>query len=234
VNMILLHYTVFDTLERTIRHFQKSTSGVSAHYIIGRDGKVVQMVRDEDEAFHAGKSHWKGEKSCNRFSIGVELVNEGRQRRIVPFTKEQYESLIILCRKLTRKYSIPPERIIGHSDVAIPTGRKRDPGAHFDWECLAQRGIGRMPEPPHFQYLPSSSGSGRSSWKNLCVGMKGVEVRRLQRGLKRIGYKIPVNGVFDRITRKVVKAFQLHYRRQNVSGEIDLETMLRVRSLIEK
>jgi N-acetylmuramoyl-L-alanine amidase len=132
--MILIHYTATSSIEEAIQIFQKPSTESSSHYIIGKDGKIIQMVRDEDQAFHAGPSHWRGKKSCNRFSIGIELVNEGKKQKVIPYTKEQYDSLITLCRKLIRKYAIPPERILGHSDVASPVGRKRDPGPHFDWE----------------------------------------------------------------------------------------------------
>lgn len=231
--MILIHYTAFTSIEKTIRLFQRSTSQVSAHYIIEKNGEVVQMVRDKDQAFHAGLSHWKGKKSCNRFSIGIELVNKGEWKKVIPYTQEQYDSLVTLCRRLIRKYSIPQERILGHSDVAIPLGRKRDPGTHFDWEYFARKGIGRMPEPPSLQSLQHASFSHQHS-ASLHIGMKGTEVRRLQRNLKKTGYQIRVDGNFGPVTRKVVKAFQRHFRRQKMNGIADLETVARIKTLSKK
>ncbi|MCH7761051.1 peptidoglycan-binding protein [candidate division TA06 bacterium] len=71
-----------------------------------------------------------------------------------------------------------------------------------------------------------------SRWKTLRIGMKGMEVRRLQRGLKRIGYAITVDGDFGPITRNVVKAFQRHFRRQQVTGVADLETIMKIKNLL--
>lgn len=104
---------------------------VSAHVLIGRDGALVQFVSFADQARHAGVSFYQGKDYCNVYSIGIEL--EG----VVggPFTDRQYDGLTRLSRALLERYpGITPERIVGHSDVAMPPGRKDDPGPGFDWE----------------------------------------------------------------------------------------------------
>ena len=98
---------------------------VSSHYLIRRDGEVVQFVPPELRAWHAGASSWRGRSRCNDFSIGIEL--EGTDEDA--FTDSQYEALAQLLRQLRTKF--PLRDIAAHSDVA--PGRKTDPGARFDW-----------------------------------------------------------------------------------------------------
>lgn len=103
---------------------------VSAHFLLGRDGKLVQYVALGDRAWHAGKSTFEGRENCNDFSIGIEL--EGCDE--VPFTQRQYRRLVTLSVLLLRAFpAITPARITGHSDIA--PGRKTDPGPAFDWPC---------------------------------------------------------------------------------------------------
>ena len=99
---------------------------VSAHYLIRRDGSLVEYVDPDKRAWHAGVSSWKGASHCNDFSIGVEL--EGADD--VPFTEHQYTTLATLTKKLVARYGSLD--LAGHSDIA--PGRKTDPGPWFDWE----------------------------------------------------------------------------------------------------
>lgn len=98
---------------------------VSAHFLIRRNGELLQFVPCAQRAWHAGESSWKGRTRCNDFSIGVELEGTGE----APFTAAQYRRLAELTRTLKQRY--PIRDIAGHSDVA--PGRKSDPGPHFDW-----------------------------------------------------------------------------------------------------
>ena len=99
---------------------------VSSHFLVRRDGELVQYVPCELRAWHAGQSQWKGRERCNDFSVGIEL--EGADD--VPFTEHQYETLARLTRALFEKYG--ELDIAGHSDIA--PGRKTDPGPFFDWD----------------------------------------------------------------------------------------------------
>jgi AmpD protein len=103
---------------------------VSSHVFIRRDGAVLQFVPFHKRAWHAGKSEFEGQQNCNDFSIGIEL--EGTD--ISQFSEVQYEKLSGICKLLMDGHSIPPERIVGHSDIA--PGRKTDPGVCFDWHKL--------------------------------------------------------------------------------------------------
>jgi N-acetyl-anhydromuramoyl-L-alanine amidase len=101
---------------------------VSAHFLVRRDGSVVQFVPPARRAWHAGVSSWRGRERCNDFSIGIEL--EGTDD--TPFEDAQYASLVSLVSDL--RHTLPIRDIAAHSDVA--PGRKTDPGARFDWARL--------------------------------------------------------------------------------------------------
>jgi AmpD protein len=97
---------------------------VSAHFLIRRDGELVQFVPVERRAWHAGVSSWRGRSRCNDFSVGIEL--EGTDDSA--FEDVQYRTLVPLLRKLALR------ELAAHSDVA--PGRKTDPGPRFDWNRL--------------------------------------------------------------------------------------------------
>ena len=101
---------------------------VSSHYLIRRDGEVVQFVPPQRRAWHAGASSWRGRSRCNDFSLGIEL--EGTEADV--FTPSQYAALAALIKDLQRRF--PLRDVAAHSDVA--PGRKTDPGAGFDWRRI--------------------------------------------------------------------------------------------------
>lgn len=118
---------------RTIaNHFVNPRSGVSAHFIIGKAGEIVQCVDETKRAFHAGPSLFRGRDRVNDFSIGIELVNS--QSGSDPFTDPQYDSLTRLTRYLVARFGIPADRIVGHHDVTLRPHIKRDPAPNFDWD----------------------------------------------------------------------------------------------------
>ena len=98
---------------------------VSAHFLVRRDGELIQLVSCSRRAWHAGVSNWRSQENCNNFSIGIEL--EGCDE--LPFEDAQYLTLNCLLAELRRRY--PIEAVVGHSDIA--PGRKTDPGPCFDW-----------------------------------------------------------------------------------------------------
>jgi AmpD protein len=103
---------------------------VSAHFLVRRDGGVVQFVSCNDRAWHAGVSSWRGRERCNDFSIGIELEGTDDTAYAAP----QYRRLAALLRALKRRYPSIASAA-GHSDIA--PGRKTDPGPAFDWDRLA-------------------------------------------------------------------------------------------------
>jgi N-acetyl-anhydromuramoyl-L-alanine amidase len=101
---------------------------VSSHFLVRRDGELIQFVPVERRAWHAGASSWRGRSRCNDFSVGIEL--EGTEEDA--FTEAQYRALAVLLKDLQKK--LPIRDVAAHSDVA--PGRKTDPGARFDWARL--------------------------------------------------------------------------------------------------
>lgn len=106
---------------------------VSAHFLIRRDGELIQFVSADDRAWHAGKSSWQGRDNCNDYSIGIEL--EGLEDH--PFEPAQYTRLTQLLHAIAQAY--PIRHVVGHEHIA--PGRKRDPGVAFSWSTL-QKNLG--------------------------------------------------------------------------------------------
>ena len=102
---------------------------VSSHFLLRRDGALLQFVGCDERAWHAGPSQWRGRPNCNDFSIGIEL--EGLEGLL--FEPAQYRALGQLLQALAVRY--PLAGVAGHEHVA--PGRKQDPGAGFDWARLA-------------------------------------------------------------------------------------------------
>jgi len=122
---IFEHFT--NRLDPSAHPFYASIAGVkvSAHFLVRRDGELIQFVPCAKRAWHAGESSWNGRARCNDYSIGIELEGTGE----VPFTAAQYRRLAALTHALQAHYRV--RDIAGHSDVA--PGRKTDPGPYFDW-----------------------------------------------------------------------------------------------------
>lgn len=106
------------------------TRKVSSHFLIRRDGKLIQFVSCLDRAWHAGVSNWNGRERCNDFSVGIELEGSDFEA----FEPAQYLTLKELIASLTNAY--PIQAIVGHSDIA-PI-RKTDPGPYFDWSRIVK------------------------------------------------------------------------------------------------
>ncbi|MDR0563466.1 MAG: N-acetylmuramoyl-L-alanine amidase [Azoarcus sp.] len=142
-NYVILHHTSSDTLERSLAVLTSPRAGVSSHYLIDRDGQVLQLVDENLRAWHAGESYWAGNTDMNSVSIGIELVNNGKQ----PFDSAQIDSLLALLADIKVRNKIPRANFIGHADVA--PGRKTDPSALFPWKQLALAGFGLWCDPPY-------------------------------------------------------------------------------------
>ena len=127
---IVVHATANSSLNGVITWFQNPQSMVSAHYNIGKDGRIVQTVRDKHRAWHAGVSIWKGVPDVNDYSLGIELVN--KNDGVDPYPEAQYQALVALCKKLVAEYDVKIEDIMGHKDIHQ---KKTDP-AGFDLERL--------------------------------------------------------------------------------------------------
>lgn len=142
--LIVVHFTDQNSVKESLHTLRTANSGgpVSAHYLIGADGGIYQLVADEQRAWHAGPGRWGTITDVNSASIGIELDNDGHS----PFAQAQIDSLLRLLADLTARLRIPPTQVIGHEDLA--PGRKDDPGPLFPWKQLADAGYGLWPRGP--------------------------------------------------------------------------------------
>lgn len=144
-DLVVLHHTAMETAQAALQRLcdtdpPASLSPVSCHYLIGEDGRIWQMVDEAERGWHAGAGQWGDVADVNSRSIGIELANSG----CVPFAEAQMARLEWLLPQILQRWTIPPERVIGHSDMA-PL-RKSDPGARFDWRRLVLRGLSVWPD----------------------------------------------------------------------------------------
>lgn len=212
IDMILLHYTGMQRAEDALAWLCNPSSQVSSHYFVFEDGRIVQLVDETKRAWHAGESFWKGEDDVNSCAIGIEIANAGHRAGLPSFPDAQIAAVIALCKDLARRWSIPPERVLGHSDVS--PGRKSDPGEAFPWDKLALQGVGRFVAPAPIRTGPC-----------LEPGDRGKSVRDLQSKLSAYGYRAGRGGTYDEKTRAAVEAFQRHFRPSLVDGRADASTL---------
>ena len=220
-DMIILHYTGMASGEAAESWLCDPASDVSSHYLVHEDGRIVQMVRESDRAWHAGKSSWHGRTDINSCSVGIEIVNPGHVLGYRNFPERQIGAVIALCGGIIGRHGIRPERVLAHSDVA--PGRKVDPGEKFPWRRLFDAGIG------HFV----DASPIRRGTAVLKVGDTGEAVEELQSMLALYGYGIDITGLFDEQTRIVVQAFQRHFRPRRVDGIADGSTMRTLGRLLD-
>lgn len=142
--IIVVHYTEQHSVQESLDTLRSANSQgqVSAHYLIGANGEIYQLVDDSKRAWHAGSGRWGTITDLNSASIGIELDNDGK----TPFAQAQINSLLRLLDDLTTRLHIPRSQVIGHEDLA--PGRKIDPGPLFPWRMLADAGYGLWPREP--------------------------------------------------------------------------------------
>jgi len=155
VDAIIVHDTKspgVTTAAAIARWFARPDAKVSAHYVIGKAGEVVQCVPEEGRAWHAGPSSLAGRRRVNDFSVGIELVNDETNHD--PFTDAQYRSLELLTADLITRYKISQARIVGHRHVTDYPEERQDPANNFDWAryragvktILATKVVRRLPD----------------------------------------------------------------------------------------
>tara|TARA_E500000178_G_scaffold162312_1_gene161856 strand:+ start:1498 stop:2205 length:708 start_codon:yes stop_codon:yes gene_type:complete len=206
IKFVIIHYTGMQSEIESIKRLKNPKSKVSCHYLINRKGEIIQMVKDENVAWHAGKSKWKNFINLNNNSLGIELVNKGHQFGYQNFSKKQISSLIGLCRSLKKKYSIKNENFLGHSDIA-PL-RKDDPGEKFPWKKLSTHKLG-------IWYIKNNAGLKFDSKKIRPLFFKN---------LQKLGYRYFSVYKSNAADKKIIKTFQRHYLPKNITGKIDKKT----------
>ena len=193
INKVIVHVTQ-GSYAGSISWFQNPASAVSAHYVVrSSDGKITQMVRDRDTAYHA--------KSANASALGIE--HEGFIDDPSWFTESMYRSSAALTKYLCDRYGIPKDRahIIGHSEA--PGNDHTDPGPYWDWTR-------------YMQLVGGNTGGGNSadglsftSYATQQSGSTGAQVKAVQQLLNEQGYSAgAVDGSFGPATRTAVTAYQ--------------------------
>ena len=220
-DMLVLHYTGMLSAQMALEKLCSTKSEVSAHYFVFEDGHIVQSVPEARRAWHAGVSSWHGETDINSCSIGIEIANPGHDNDYRDFPKRQIAALTTLCRGILTRYRIPPDRVLGHSDVA--PSRKRDPGEKFPWRTLAESGVGTWLAP-----VPIRDGGPR-----LGLGDENNDVAKLQKALIDYGYGVEPTGIFDPLMQDVVLAFQRHFRPALIDGIADESTVETLQALLK-
>ncbi len=208
IKFVIIHYTGMQSEIESIQRLKSIKHRVSCHYLINRKGKIIQMAKDLSIAWHAGKSKWKSYKNLNKNSIGIELVNKGHQFGYQNFSINQIKSLIMLGKKLKKKYDIKKENFLGHSDIA-PL-RKTDPGEKFPWKELSTHNLGQW---------------FKGDEKNIKIRIK-IKKDVFFKNLYEIGYRYFSIHKRNRKDKKIIKSFQQHYLPKNVSGKIDAKTFI--------
>ena len=209
IKFVIIHYTGMQSEIESIKRLLNPKSKVSCHYLISRNGKIIQMVKDTRVAWHAGKSKWKKFTNLNKNSLGIELVNRGHEYGYQSFSNKQIISLIKLCKKLKKKYLIKRENFLGHSDIA-PL-RKNDPGEKFPWESLSTHNIGMWYKK-------------RGNY-DFAVIKKKIEIQFFK-NLHKIGYGYFSINKRNSKDKKIIKSFQRHYLPGNVTGRLDQKTFI--------
>lgn len=214
VKYLIIHYTALD-MPNSLRVLTEQV--VSSHYLVDEDPKSrIYVLADESQrANHAGVSSWKSDTNLNPSSIGIEIVNLGMRKGPdgpvwFPFPQSQIDKVIALVREIVRRHHIPPERVLGHSDIAPQ--RKQDPGPYFPWKQLADAGLVLWPD------------AAQVAARRPLLEALPPPVAWYQSKLAAHGFAVPQTGVMDEATRTVIAAFQMKYRPSNYSGEMDAET----------
>lgn len=195
VSMIVLHYTGMADAASALARLRDPAAEVSAHYLVDEDGTVYRLVAEDNRAWHAGKSRWRGIDDVNSASIGIEIVNPGHELGYRPFTEGQIDALVPLVAEIKERHGITRGNVVGHSDIAPM--RKQDPGELFPWHRLARLRLA-LPRPTRNLMDPGWTDAG------------------FLIALERFGYDVT-----DKLA--AVVAFQRRYRPELIDGTIDGE-----------
>lgn len=229
IKILVIHYTAGD-FENSLDTL--TGKNVSTHYLIPenppvRKGKplIWQLVPEQELAWHAGVSFWRGATRINDTSIGIELENHGWQKTAgeksyEPFAQTQIDALIPLAKDIIARYNIEPQNVLAHADIAPQ--RKDDPGAEFPWRELAQQGIGAWPDANRVAF-----------YLNGRAPSQPVEMHSVLDLLARYGYEV-TPGMTWQQQKRVVGAFQMHFRPSRWDGTADAETQAIAEALLEK
>ncbi len=214
IKLLIIHYTGLPSLKESLDRLSDPASKVSAHYLIDEEGNIFRMVKEDQRAWHAGFARWQKESDINTLSIGIELQNPGHEWGLEIFPKSQMNALSALANEIIKRHDIRPEAVLGHSDVA--PARKEDPGELFDWQFLADSGVGLW---------HGLDDAQTASTESLNVS----EGNEFLLDMEKFGYDLEAQQ-----TDQVVRAFQRHWRQASLTGKPDLGSLRALRALVLK
>ena len=233
IQFVVVHYTATNN-EYSIKEL--ISNRVSAHFLVldEDDNTIYNLVPLDQRAWHAGASSFRGRTNLNDTSIGIEIVSDGiaRDRRNDPnryppydayleYKQIQIEKVAQIIKYVAARYNIPAKNIVAHSDIA--PSRKKDPGAKFPWKELYEKyDIGAW-------YNESDKQAFMNEEK-----FNATSISDIKEELRKYGYEINRTNEWDRDSRDVVYAFQLHFNPKNATGNMDLETFAILKALNKK
>ena len=220
IKYIIIHYTGMKNELSALNKLTDLKSKVSAHYFIKKNGKIINLVPDLYEAWHAGKSNWKNIQFLNQYSIGIEIQNSGHENFYEKFPNKQMNSVKKLLRFLTKKYRINCKNVLGHSDIA--PDRKKDPGEKFPWKELAKVKLA------YWHHL-----NEKELIKYRLKKINSLEKKKFFINLYKIGYTKIQPKSFNNNKMLLVKAFQRRFRQGLVNGISDQECLILSKNLIK-
>ena len=216
IHSVVIHYTGMRSLQSAVERLLSKKYEVSSHYLISRTGKIIQLVKDNNIAWHAGISNWFKFKNLNKNSIGIELENKGHQYGYQAFPSKQIVQLIKILKILKRKFKIKNVNITGHSDIA--PNRKIDPGEKFPWKKLYKNDLAIWHSLDE-QFI-----------KNFRLKkLININKKNMLRMIKKLGYTRVLTA--DSLDKDFIKAFQRRYRQDLINGIFDQECYLILNNL---
>jgi len=216
IHSVIIHYTGMRSLQSAVERLLSKKYEVSSHYLISRTGKIIQLVKDNNIAWHAGISNWFKYKNLNNNSIGIELENKGHQYGYQDFPSKQIVQLIKILKILKRKFKIKNINITGHSDIA--PNRKIDPGEKFPWKKLYKNDLAIWHSLDE-QFI-----------KNFRLKkLININKKNMLRMIKKLGYTRVLTA--DSLDKDFIKAFQRRYRQDLINGIFDQECYLILNNL---
>ena len=201
IDFLVLHHVAANSADHAIEMFKECR--VSAHFLVDEAGNIFELVDENDIAYHAGVSFWKGVDSLNKVSIGIEFINSKPFEK--KFEKEQLIAGIQLCKYLIAKHKIAPANVVGHSDIAYDRttnllDRKQDPSHLFDWKFFGENGVGIFP-----QFNPEET-------KLFEFGNKDAAILAIKQNLKKFGYRVlNLNDEFDAEMQALATVFNRRF-----------------------
>ena len=233
IQFIVVHYTAIDNAA-SIKEL--TTNKVSSHFLVldEDDNKIYNLVPLEQRAWHAGASAFRGRTNINDTSVGIEIVSDGIAKEFisdpnpyhpydhyVDYKPIQIEKVAQIIKYVAEKYNVPARNIVAHSDIA--PSRKKDPGAKFPWKELYDKyNIGAWYDEADKQTFMDEE------------KFKATSIREIKDELRKYGYEINRFDEWDKESKDVVYAFQLHFNPKNATGEMDLETFAILKALNKK